>query len=256
MKIVVYTAIIGGIDRLWSALPNDNVEHIAFVDAKKHEVGLWGGSPPSILAETREMTALPTVWKQRVVEPQWGNRRTARHYKTLPHRYLPDADVWVWVDGNVRLRMHPAEFVKRHGRKPLATLKHPERGCLYKEAQFCRRYHKDKAEVIDKQIARYREAGMPPVWGLAETRVMVRYNTADVVGLGEDWWREIERGIFDIETVKKVNADLIATIQESIQIAQEGHRRRVEAEGEMERLEGELKQALTSTQEVQRRIEE
>ncbi|MBC7317342.1 MAG: toxic anion resistance protein, partial [Chloroflexi bacterium] len=49
--------------------------------------------------------------------------------------------------------------------------------------------------------------------------------------------KEIERGIFDIEAIKKVNNDLIATIQESIQITQEGKRRRQEAEAAMAQME-------------------
>lgn len=56
--------------------------------------------------------------------------------------------------------------------------------------------------------------------------------------------KEVERGIFDIETIKKVNDDLIATIQESIQITEEGKRRRVEAEAAMEQMEQDLKRAL------------
>ena len=68
--------------------------------------------------------------------------------------------------------------------------------------------------------------------------------------------KEIERGIFDIEAVKKVNEELISTIHESIQIAQEGRRRRAEAEVEMERLEGDLKQALLTSGDVQQRLTE
>ena len=66
--------------------------------------------------------------------------------------------------------------------------------------------------------------------------------------------REIERGIFDIETIKKVNADLIATIQESMQIAQEGRQKRAQAETEMRQLEGDLRQALLSAKDEQRRL--
>lgn len=62
--------------------------------------------------------------------------------------------------------------------------------------------------------------------------------------------KEIERGIFDIETVKKVNDELIATIHESIQIAEEGHRKRLEAETQMEQLEGDLKQALINAEDM------
>ncbi len=66
--------------------------------------------------------------------------------------------------------------------------------------------------------------------------------------------KEIERGIFDIETVRKVNDELIATIEESIQIAEEGHRKRLESETEMERLEGDLKQALISAEDRRRQL--
>lgn len=56
--------------------------------------------------------------------------------------------------------------------------------------------------------------------------------------------KEIERGVVDIETVKKVNSDLIATIQESISIAEEGQRARVAASADLIKCEGELKEAL------------
>ena len=57
---------------------------------------------------------------------------------------------------------------------------------------------------------------------------------------------EMERGVFDIEAVKKANADLIATIQESLQIADEGKKKRAEAEEELKKLESELKTTLAS----------
>jgi uncharacterized protein YaaN involved in tellurite resistance len=58
--------------------------------------------------------------------------------------------------------------------------------------------------------------------------------------------RELERGVFDIEAVKKAHATLIATIEESLQIADEGRRRRQEAATQMEALETELRQTLAS----------
>ena len=52
---------------------------------------------------------------------------------------------------------------------------------------------------------------------------------------------EMERGVFDIEAVKQANADLIGTIQESLQIADEGKARRADAEEELQRMEQELR---------------
>ena len=59
--------------------------------------------------------------------------------------------------------------------------------------------------------------------------------------------RENERSIVDIETVRKVNDDLVTTIEETLRIQQEGRARRQAAEQELVQLEGRLKEALQST---------
>ncbi len=58
--------------------------------------------------------------------------------------------------------------------------------------------------------------------------------------------QQMERGVFDIETVKKANDTLIATIEESLQIADEGRRRRQEATAQLETCEAELRQTLAA----------
>ena len=57
---------------------------------------------------------------------------------------------------------------------------------------------------------------------------------------------EMERGVFDIEAVKQANADLIATINESLQIADEGKARRAAAEEDLRKMEAELRDTLAS----------
>lgn len=58
--------------------------------------------------------------------------------------------------------------------------------------------------------------------------------------------RESERGIVEIETLKHTNETLISTLDEVMQIQQEGRRKRAEAETEIRRLEEELKTKLVS----------
>jgi uncharacterized protein YaaN involved in tellurite resistance len=60
--------------------------------------------------------------------------------------------------------------------------------------------------------------------------------------------KQIERGVFDIETVKKANATLIATIEESLQIADEGRHRRQEAAVQLQSCEAELRKTLAAAQ--------
>ena len=57
---------------------------------------------------------------------------------------------------------------------------------------------------------------------------------------------EMERGVFDIEAIKKANAELIATINESLQIADEGKKKRAAAEEELKKMEAELRDTLAS----------
>jgi len=57
--------------------------------------------------------------------------------------------------------------------------------------------------------------------------------------------KESEKGIVEIETLKKVNADLISTIEETIKIQQDGKIARAQAETELAKMEGELKSQLT-----------
>ena len=56
--------------------------------------------------------------------------------------------------------------------------------------------------------------------------------------------RESERGVIDIETLLQTNNTLIETLDEVIQIQNEGRQKRREAEAQLGRIEGELKQKL------------
>jgi uncharacterized protein YaaN involved in tellurite resistance len=57
---------------------------------------------------------------------------------------------------------------------------------------------------------------------------------------------EMERGVFDIEAVKQANASLIATIEESLSIADEGKARRAAAEVELVKMEHDLRDTLSA----------
>ncbi len=78
------------------------------------------------------------------------------------------------------------------------------------------------------------------------TNDLLRSNAENLRSANKAIRTEMERGVFDIEAVKAANAELIATIDESLDIADEGKRRRAEAEAELRRMEGELKTALGS----------
>lgn len=60
--------------------------------------------------------------------------------------------------------------------------------------------------------------------------------------------RESERGVVDIETLKKTNAELIQTLDDVMKIQKEGREKRQAAEAEMRRMEGDLKRKLLEIQ--------
>ncbi|MDR2185071.1 MAG: toxic anion resistance protein [Treponema sp.] len=72
---------------------------------------------------------------------------------------------------------------------------------------------------------------------LLKNSQMLKETTASVVSIGE-------KGIVEVETLKKVNADLIATLEETIAIQEKGKAARKSAEAELVKIESELKNKL------------
>lgn len=82
---------------------------------------------------------------------------------------------------------------------------------------------------------------------LKKNAEMLKQNTIETA-------RENERGIVDIDTVKKVNEDLISTLEETVRIQEEGRARRAAAEKELITIEGRLKDALLRNNQMNRQV--
>ncbi len=68
---------------------------------------------------------------------------------------------------------------------------------------------------------------------------------ADLLKMGTiETAKEAERSVVDIQTLQHTNQQLISTLDEVMRIQQEGSQKRREAEAELGRIEGELKQKL------------
>ena len=65
---------------------------------------------------------------------------------------------------------------------------------------------------------------------------------------------QMERGVFDIESIKKANQTLIETLNDSIRITQEGKAARAKAEVELQETEKALKDALLATKAKQEEL--
>jgi len=76
------------------------------------------------------------------------------------------------------------------------------------------------------------------------TNELLRKNAATLKTATIETAKESERGVVEIETLKITNESLISTLDEVLKIQTEGRQKRREAEMELNRIEGELKNKL------------
>ncbi len=95
-------------------------------------------------------------------------------------------------------------------------------------------------------IARSRDAAGAVKGATDLTNELLTKNAENLQQANREVREQMERGVFDIEAVKEANDRLIATINESLAIADEGKKKRSEAEAELVKMEAELKSTLAS----------
>ncbi len=80
------------------------------------------------------------------------------------------------------------------------------------------------------------------------TNELLKKNAAILKMATVETAKEAERSIVDIETLKQTNESLISTLDEVVRIQAEGRQKRQEAEAELRRIEGELRERLLQMQ--------
>ena len=170
--MICYTAITGGYDRLLDPLVlSEGVRYVCFSDAPVRSRVWEHAEMPASLA------GLDDVKKQRVV-------------KICPHKYLPDCDVSVWVDGNVQVTGDLNEFVGLcdFSKSPLYVRPHPSRTCVYDEAEAVLKRGKEDPALVRRIVERYRAEGYPEKAGMAETNVLARLHNDVKCRLFDEAW--------------------------------------------------------------------
>ncbi len=167
--LCVYTAEFGGYDTL-SPVQFPDVPHYCFTDNVSNKQGLgWE------LIECKE----------RFLDP----RRDARMYKALSHIFLKK-EITIWQDANMILLVHPNEVTEYLGINYVATFAHPDRDCIYQEAEAIIELAKADSESVNAQVAHYRNYGHPPHGGLYATGLLVRTKESAAT-CNEQWWAQI-----------------------------------------------------------------
>lgn len=182
---VVYTAIFGNYDKLLDPkIISPFFDYICFTD----------------------FDIKSDVWKIIKVSPEYKDAtRNARKYKILPHRYLSDYQISIWIDGNMVIKGDLDEAVEKYLRNNnMAVYDHSVlpngegRNCIYQEAESLlemikKGKPKDDPHIIQKQMEKYRKEGYPKDNGLISTMVIFRkHNDKAVIQVMEDWWQEVK----------------------------------------------------------------
>ncbi|MBK8816825.1 MAG: toxic anion resistance protein [Methylococcaceae bacterium] len=83
------------------------------------------------------------------------------------------------------------------------------------------------------------------------TNDLLKSNAENLKIANAETRKQLERGVFDIETIKQANTLLIQTLEESLQIAEQGKQARAQAVIELQACESELRKTLASAKATQ-----
>lgn len=175
-KIVVYTCVTGGYDNLIQPTKTEGVDYICFTDNLDIPSCGWTLKPIP-----KGLESLSKVKQQRMV-------------KALPHKYLSEYDISIWVDGSVEVKGNVKDFISPfiYNGHSVFVPKHPNRVCIYKECTAVKAIRKDTTDLPDKQMKKYKEEGFPENYGLVQSNIMVRWhNNEDCKTVMEVWADEI-----------------------------------------------------------------
>jgi Protein of unknown function (DUF616) len=122
--------------------------------------------------------------------------RRSKGFKHRPHLLFPDHEQSLYVDNTVKLVKPPNAFFKLLDQSdaPLWMFVHPDRHCIYDEAEAVREAHLDDPALVDMQMTHYRNLGYPKNNGLNATTVMVRrHHDRNLITAMNDWHDQVLR---------------------------------------------------------------
>lgn len=181
-------------------MPKRNIAIITALTGKRNTL-----SDPTIIHENVDYYAFVehsqsvTVWKQRSAidfstDEQFRSRRNAKPYKIMPSLFLPGYDYYMWVDATHDIVADPeticSTFLDKY---TIAVFAHPQRTCIYKEAECILKNRLDHPHLVKSQMKYYKSMGYGPNLGLYELPVIVRRATPRMTQFDLRWWEHICR---------------------------------------------------------------
>ena len=176
-KIVVYTCISGNYDNIKDILnKEENIDYICFSD----------------------QDIVDSNWKVKKI-PEFLNyldeTKRARCLKILPHLFLPEYEISIWIDGSIEVLGSINKLISENLNNYFSICKHPDRTCTFEEANSVISLKKDTKEVVMEQMSRYESLGYPKNNGMVQSGIIIRkHNEEECKKISNNWWPEVLKG--------------------------------------------------------------
>ena len=176
MKIAVLTASIGSVAPAEVNVKHESADYFAFVETELVEDTMWTPLPVSTFS----------------CDYRYANRRNAKVYKVLPHMFVPGYDYYIWIDSTHAVKQDPIEIIETYLKdSDIALFNHPERSCVYEEAELIKQVNFDYPHLVDEQMEFYISEKYPRKNGLYELPCRIQKNTPQIQALMLTWWELI-----------------------------------------------------------------
>lgn len=176
MKIAVLTASIGSVAPAEVNVKHESADYFAFVETELVEDTIWTPLPVSKFS----------------CDYRYANRRNAKVYKVLPHMFVPGYDYYIWIDSTHAVKQDPIEIIETYLKdSDIALFDHPERNCVYEEAELIKQVNFDYPHLVDEQMEFYISEKYPRKSGLYELPCRIQRNTPQIQALMLTWWELI-----------------------------------------------------------------
>jgi hypothetical protein len=139
-------------------------------------------------------------------------RMRAKYFKLLSHRVFPGGrlalrfdpmaafgkrpryDATLWIDGSIRIKSKSfvREFLSGIGNSGWVLFPHPDRDCIFEEAEVSLTMEKYRGLPLEEQVRAYGMEGVQPHSGLYACTIIGRQEplSAPLQALNESWWAE------------------------------------------------------------------
>ncbi|WP_282783295.1 glycosyltransferase domain-containing protein [Phaeodactylibacter xiamenensis] len=168
--LALYTAIFSPYDTLRPQPDFPGVDYLCFTDQP-------------LQSDQYQIISCPPLHQDPV--------RASRLPKLLPHLFLPHYPTSIWHDANMQFTGPAILSLFREAlrQSPFVLFRHPYRDCIYEEAGWCTRHHKDDPVIIQKTVDTLRTQNYPPHQGLAACGLIARqHHHAAVIQFSNAWW--------------------------------------------------------------------